>query len=113
MIRGAIEWAGEGVIRGWIFSPEVGLRGRTLLAFLDGQCVGAGEISVFREDIRDAGLGDGFAGFEFGISLEDEADAPRVVVALDWCDAVLMQKAARVATAPPWPAPDEAVAGLV
>ncbi len=96
MIRGAIEWAGAGSIRGWIFSPEAGLRGRTLLAFLDGQCVGAGEIGLFREDIRDAGLGDGYSGFEFDIVLDDPADAPRVVVALDWCDAVLMQRNARV-----------------
>jgi hypothetical protein len=112
MIRGNIEAVGEGVIRGWIFSPEVSLRGRTLLAFLDGHCIGAGEINVFRDDIRDAGLGDGYAGFEFEIGLDDEADAPRVVVALDWCDAVLMQKQARVAPAPRWPAAAEALAGL-
>jgi hypothetical protein len=103
MIRGTIETVSGSMIRGWIFSPEVSLRGRSVLAFLDGQCVGAGEVNVFREDIRDAGLGDGHAGFEFEISLEREADAPRVVVALDWCDAVLMQKAARVAAGPKRP----------
>ncbi len=97
MIRGAIEGVTEDAIFGWIYSPEVNLRGRTLLAFLDGECIGAGEVEFFREDIRDAGLGDGYAGFHFDLTYENPSDAPRIVVTFDWCDAVLMQKGSRVA----------------
>lgn len=64
MLRGHIEQIIDGVISGWVFHPRESLRGHAILAFDHDECIGAGEIGRFREDLRDAGLGDGHLGFE-------------------------------------------------
>lgn len=95
-MRGAIEGVTRNRVFGWIWSPDVVLAGRTVLAFLDETCVGSGKVEVERADLRDAGLGDGLAGFNFELSYPNPADAPRVVVKLDGSDVVLLQPRARV-----------------
>ncbi len=97
MLRGAIEGVTHDAIFGWLYSPEVPLRGRTVLAFLDGRCIGSGRIEVFRQDLKDARLGDGFCGFHFGLTYPGRAEPGRVVVKLEASDAVLLQSGSRVA----------------
>lgn len=96
MIRGAIENVSRNRIYGWVWSPDAPVAGRTVLAFLDEACIGAGKVDGFRQDLKDAGLGDGMAGFNFDLTYPNPADAPRVVVKLEGSDAVLIQKRARV-----------------
>jgi len=96
MIRGAIEGVTRNSIYGWIWSGEVSLAGRTVLAFLDEQCIGSGKVEGRRRDLEEAGLGDGVAGFEFGLTYVNPADAPRVTVRLEGSDVALLQARARV-----------------
>jgi hypothetical protein len=96
MIRGAIEGVTRNLVFGWIWSAEGALAGRTVLAFLDEECIGAGKVERHRKDLQDAGLGDGIAGFEFNITYANAADAPRVTVRLEGSDAQLLQPRARV-----------------
>lgn len=96
MIRGAIENVTRNRVFGWVWSAEGRVEGRTVLAFLDDVCIGAGKVDGFRQDLKDAGLGDGMAGFNFDLTYANPADAPRVVVKLEGSDAVLVRKGSRV-----------------
>ena len=96
MIRGAIESVTRNRVFGWIWSPDFALNGRTVLAFLDEVCIGAGKIDGFRQDLKDAGLGDGQAGFNFNLTYPNHLDAPRVVVKIEGSDVVLVQRRARI-----------------
>jgi hypothetical protein len=96
MIRGAIENVSRNRVYGWVWSPAAPVAGRRVLAFLDEACIGAGEVGDFRPDLKDAGLGDGMAGFNFDLTYPNPADAPRVVVRLEGSDAVLIQRRSRV-----------------
>jgi hypothetical protein len=96
MLRGAIESVTWNRIFGWIWSPDAPVAGRRALAFLDEACIGAGPVGAFRPDLKDAGLGDGRAGFNFDLTYPDPADAPRVTVRLEGSDTLLMQKRARI-----------------
>lgn len=96
MIRGAIENVTRNRIYGWIWSPDASTAGRTVLAFLDDTCIGSGRIEDFRQDLKDAGLGDGKAGFNFNLTYPNPTDAPRVIVKLEGSDAVLVQKRSKI-----------------
>ena len=95
MLRGAIDLTLD-MIGGWIYSEAFGVRSLPVLAFLDDTCVGAGKITEFRRDLADAGLGDGYLGFKFRISVNSPEDVRRVVVKLDGSDAVLVQQGSRI-----------------
>lgn len=95
-MRGAIENVSRNRVYGWIWSADGNVRGRTILAFLDDACIGAGKVEDYREDIHKAGLGDGHAGFNFNITYPNPADAPRVTVRLEGSDAMLVQSRSRV-----------------
>lgn len=99
MIIGAIEICAQNEIGGWLHCHNANLKGETVLAYLDDACVGSGEIGLFRQDLADAGLGDGHLGFLFGITLPSPADASRVVVTLSNCEAVILQRGATVVNA--------------
>lgn len=96
MIIGAIEICDSNEIGGWLHCHNMNLKGETVLAYLDDACVGSGEIGLFRQDLADAGLGDGHLGFLFGITLPSPVDASRVVVTLSNCEAVILQRGATV-----------------
>jgi len=99
MLRGAIDLVQSDRIGGWIYSDYGKVSDHAILAFVDGQCVGAGRVDLLREDLKAAGLGDGRLGFNFEISLREPADLPRVVVKLDGSDLALLQPSATVARA--------------
>lgn len=96
MLRGAIDLNDGWRIGGWIHSPEVPVKDRLILAFVDGQCVGSGHVTIFRQDLADAGLGDGHCGFNFPITLARIDDRARVYVKLDWSDFALLQQTGRM-----------------
>jgi hypothetical protein len=97
MFRGAIEVVTDNAISGWVYSNEADLTGRTLLAFVGERCVGSGPIEIFRQDLKDAGLGDGRYGFHFGITVDGPAAAP-IVVKFEASDAILMPPDGRLTT---------------
>lgn len=99
MIRGAIDYIDGQSVSGWFHSDVVELRGRTAMAFVDGQCVGAGQVDLFRQDLADAGVGDGFGGFHFGITLPS-GSLDRLVVKFENSDLVLLQPGSKLAGAP-------------
>lgn len=97
MIRGAIDYLDSQAISGWLHSDEVAVRGRTVLAFVDDHCVGAGVVDRFRQDLADAGVGDGFGGFHFGVTLPQGCALARLVVKLENSDLILLQPGCRLA----------------
>jgi hypothetical protein len=99
MIRGAIEGVSHNRVHGWIWSAEANLAGRTVLAFLDEGCIGAGRVDGFRQDLKEAGLGDGVAGFSFDVNPVGPSDVFRVTVRLEGSDAMLLQPRACVGSA--------------
>ena len=112
MIRGFIEQATPEVISGWIHARDVPLRGQRVLAMLDQECVATGIVEHFRQDLVDAGLGDGHLGFHMATNrLLGRREVPRVVVRLEGSDASLLQRGARVDAAPG--EGDPAAAGFV
>lgn len=98
MIRGAIDYSSGERIGGWIYCDQAELRGRTVLAFLGADCVGAGKVEDFRQDLADAGLGDGYVGFNFGVTIPDEEDARKLLVRLEGSDLALMSPGTTVTT---------------
>ncbi len=97
MIRGSIESVTSDSIQGWIFSEDGRIRERTILAFRDAVCIGAGKVDLFRADLADAGIGDGHLGFSFPISV-NPAEAGAVFVKIEGSDAVILQPNATIAT---------------
>jgi hypothetical protein len=67
-----------------------------VLAFVDEKCVGAGTVENFRQDLADAGLGDGHLGFSFPIALADPADVGRVTVKLENSEAIFLPPKSKV-----------------
>ncbi|MCQ4159691.1 hypothetical protein NON00_07100 [Roseomonas sp. GC11] len=109
MIRGAIESLAGNQVNGWIYAPVANFRGSTVLAFVDDVCVGAGKVELYRADLAEAGLGDGYLGFSFWVTVRNRADLARLVVRLDGSDAVLLQRGSRVVDGTPHaPAPRQA-----
>ncbi|MFL1462859.1 hypothetical protein ACI6QG_11690 [Roseococcus sp. DSY-14] len=94
--KGAIEAVAPTEVSGWVAIPGLPLRGQTVLAFLDEACIGAGRVEIFREDLADAGIGDGFAGYVIETSPVPANDLGRVTVRLDASDFLLVQPGARV-----------------
>ena len=100
MIRGAIEVTSRRKVSGWIVSAARPLKGKLVLAFVGSQCVGSGRVDVFRPDLLNANLGDGYAGYDFAIALSDDDDVGSVVIRLEECDAAILQSGSEVVGRP-------------
>ena len=96
MIRGAIEVAQRTRVAGWIYSATEPLRGKTVLAFVAGRCVGSGEVDGFRKDLLDAKLGDGLCGFDFPVRLAEGESVGALIVRLKFSDVALLQPGCRI-----------------
>ena len=92
MIRGAIEIANRSVISGWLYAPGLPLRDQLVLAFVGKRHVGTGKVELFRKDIKDAGLGDGYSGFYFPVTLLPGEQPETIVVRLDQSDLNLLHR---------------------
>ncbi len=96
MIRGAIESVQDKLVSGWIYAGPYKLRDQLVLAFSGSRCVGTGRVEIFRGDLSEAGLGDGYCGFHFPIALEHGEELASVVIRLADSDASLIQATSRV-----------------
>jgi hypothetical protein len=96
MLRGFIERVTPELISGWLYAESVPLRDRRVLAMLDGTCVAVGRIAHFRQDLADAGLGDGVLGFHFPLPSLASEDLPRLTIRLEGGDTDLLQAGARL-----------------
>ncbi len=86
----------ESLVAGWIYARVGTVRDQLVLAFSGPRCIGAGRVDIFRRDLLDADLGDGYCGFHFPIRLEPDEDLASVVVKLADSDAILVQPNSRV-----------------
>ena len=100
MIRGAIEVANRSIVSGWLYSKSVDLRGQLVLAFIGTRNVGTGKVELFRKDLKDAGLGEGYAGFYFPLTLLPTDQPEAVTIRLDQSDLALLQAGALVSQPP-------------
>lgn len=91
MIRGHIDFVSRDRVEGWIASERLRLTGAKVLAFVDETCVGGGTVDIFRQDLADAGLGDGVVGFRIPIALEPGQDVKVLDVRLDGGSVLLKQ----------------------
>jgi hypothetical protein len=91
MIYGHIDTVSRTHVGGWIFSTYRSLAGMPLLAFIDDAPVGRGEVGLFREDLVQAGIGDGHGGFSFPIELKPSHDPRLVDIRLDGSNALIRQ----------------------
>jgi len=96
VIRGSIEVAQRKRVAGWIFCSAASVRESEVLAFIGARCVGAGRVDRFRQDLYEAGLGDGYCGFDFPLNLADDDKLGGVVVRLAGSDASLIQAGTRL-----------------
>jgi hypothetical protein len=96
MLRGAIDHTTPNTVSGWIYSPVKPMHGETVLAFVDGVCIGAGKVELFRQDLLDAGLDDGHLGFHFGITPLQPRDVARAYVTLEGSNFAVLQPGARI-----------------
>lgn len=96
MLRGAIDDLSPWRIGGWIYSDSGSVRDRKVLAFVDSACVGAGTINLYRDDLAQAGLGDGYLGFNFELHLEQPQDAHRTTIRLEGSDFLLLPSSAQI-----------------
>jgi hypothetical protein len=90
------------LVQGWIQCVDSVSRDKVVLAFAGRECVGSGKIGLFRSDLAEAGLGDGYLGFSFPITA-DPARVGSITVKLDGSDAVLLQGDAMVVSKSPDP----------
>jgi hypothetical protein len=84
------------LVAGWIYARVGSLRDQLVLAFSGPRCVGSGRVEIFRRDLLDAELGDGYCGFHFPIELLPGEQPSSVVVKLADSDAMLIQPGSRV-----------------
>jgi len=96
MMRGSIEVAHRNRVAGWIYSSSDTVRDKLIMAFVGVRCVGAGKVDRFRKDLLEAGLGDGFCGYDFPIVLEAGENLGAVVIRLQNADAALIQSNTRL-----------------
>ena len=96
MIRGAIETVQDKLVSGWIYAGAYKVRDHLVLAFSGGRCVGSGRVEIFRKDLAEAGLGDGYCGFHFPIELKQGESRASVVIRLADSDAALIQSASKI-----------------
>ncbi len=99
MIRGAVETATPVLVSGWIYCKSESLRDQLVLAFIGPRCVGAGKVEIFRKDLLDAKLGDGYCGFHFPIQLAEGEHPGSIVIKLQNSDAALLQGKSKVVAA--------------
>jgi hypothetical protein len=100
MINGAIEYATSEEVAGWVYSPKLKMRDCRVLAFVDDNCVGAGTVTIFRSDLKMAGLGDGYLGFSFPVTVKRQ-DQPKIYIKIEDSDFILMQNKSKISSANP------------
>ena len=91
MIQGHIDSVTRSKIVGWMHSDTVSLSGVYLVAFIDEERVGGGDLGIYREDLLRAGIGDGRGGFSFPIELNSAQDVHAVEIRIQGGNLCLRQ----------------------
>jgi hypothetical protein len=99
MFRGNIDFASWSRIEGWVYCERLSLVGAQVHAFVGDECVGSGVADLFRQDLVEAGVGDGFGGFNFAISLDKSQDPRTLHIRVEDGNAIIRQPGARLAPA--------------
>ena len=92
MIKGNIDFFSHTEVRGWVHSQNFSADDIEVSAYVKDLCVGQGTLDVYRQDLIEAGLGDGWSGFEFKIQIPFDADIRDFNIRLPDCDFVLTPK---------------------
>jgi hypothetical protein len=66
-IIGHLDLCGPTLIEGWLFCPNEERADICLQIYVGDRLLGDCEVNRFREDLRDAGFGDGCCGFAFSL----------------------------------------------
>jgi hypothetical protein len=99
MFRGNIDFASRTRVEGWVYCARLSLVGARVYAFVGDRCVGSGIANQFRQDLVEAGLGDGFGGFNFSITLDKSQDPRTLHIRVDEGNAIIRQPGSRLAPA--------------
>ena len=97
MFRGNIDLASRTRVEGWVYCARLSLVGARVYAFVGDQCVGSGIANLFRQDLVEAGVGDGFGGFQFPIVLDKSQDPRTLHIRVEDGNAIIRQPGARLA----------------
>lgn len=92
MIKGNIDFFSYTEVRGWIHSQNFSADNTEVSAYVKDLCVGQGTLDVYRQDLVEAGLGEGWSGFEFKIQIPFDVDIRDFIIRLPHCDFVLTPK---------------------
>jgi len=92
VFKGSLELVKRENVSGWMWCEIATLRGRNVLAFVNGHCIGSGTVGGFRPDLYEAGMGDGECGFSFPITLPGGTHTSEIYVRMENSDFSLFQK---------------------
>jgi hypothetical protein len=90
MIKGNIDFISQSSVRGWIHIPSLSYTGIEIGAYVKNHCVGRGLVDVYRQDLAEIGLGNGWSGFDFKINVFNRSDLLVLDIRIDNCDFVLL-----------------------
>jgi hypothetical protein len=96
MFRGNIDFVTRTHIEGWVYCTRLTLVGARVHAFVDDECVGSGVVDLFRQDLVEAGVGDGLGGFNFAITLSESHDPRELHIRVEDGNAIVRQPGSRV-----------------
>jgi hypothetical protein len=98
MFLGNIDFASRTHVEGWVYCARLSLVGARVHAFVDDHCVGTGIVDLYRQDLVEAGVGDGLGGFSFSISLDPSEDPRMLHIRVEDGNALIRQPASRLAS---------------
>jgi hypothetical protein len=110
MFRGNIDFASRTRVEGWVYCERQSLVGARVHAFVEDACVGTGRVELFRQDLVEAGVGDGRGGFSFAVALDDAQDPRCLHIRVEEGNAIIRQPGSRLA--PAQVVPSESAGGL-
>jgi hypothetical protein len=86
MLKGNIDFIDQNKVSGWVYCSCAPVSGYKVLAFENNECIGSGDVNIFRQDLHDVGFGDGNCGFDFEIHAGKEIDLNNVEIKLEGSD---------------------------
>jgi len=75
-LRGRVDGAFDGVLRGWLWDPDRPHERLTAEIHVDGVILGSMRANIPRADLEYAGIGEGGSGFEFALPIAVQDGAP-------------------------------------
>lgn len=82
-LAGFVDQCGGDIISGWAQIPFVSVITAVVDFSIDGEHAGSAKANIFRQDLRDQGIRDGFAGFRFKVPPKFHDNKPHEVIAIE------------------------------